>query len=467
MQLSPSDLELVRTRPQTTELYLSIFRPHSVLECKVGTLATGTVGRGDRVIPFDTVSSGSYTEVEENMTMLIGTSAGAKDVGKIRVRSASSGEIIVSENSHIPWETGQFLTVLKYWEVWPIYPRIVQDPANEEDVIFYKDYDIPYVDQNDKLGVFPCAGNHRALWVGESTYFSASGTSALISGTSLSYSWEFEGGSPSTSSDHTPGTVSYSSAGHYVTKLAVTGDNGSTDVTYRYVSVYERPENSSTNIPFRNWRMSGLGGSRSEGGSRALLSVTDENLEIDGGDVIVIFSSDWYGNTHQSLGGNSIGNSKILFVGHVISNSVKWDYRTSTAEFEVGNITEQLRATETFAISLETTKDAPTKWFQMRDLDGRRGIYHFLKWHSTTLNLADLEFRGEDAQVQYFDTDKQSLFDAVDNYMRNALLGTLVSDRQGKLWVEVGAYMYDNPTGSFPPIMTIERRDWMNEPNIV
>ena len=102
----------------------------------------------------------------------------------------------------------------------------------------------------------------------------------------------------------------------------------------------------------------------------------------------------------------------------------------------------------------------------MRDLDGRKGIYHFLKWHSTTLNLADLEFVGEDALVQYFDTDKQSLFDAIDNYMRNALLGTMVSDRQGKLWVEVGAYMYANPTGSFPPIMTIERRDWMNEPSI-
>lgn len=466
MQLSNAEQETIRTRPQSTELYLSIFQPRTVMACQVGSLATGTVGRGDRIIPFDTVSSGAYTDVESGMTMLIGTTAGDRDIGKIRVRSASATEFIVSENSHIPWATGQFITIQRYWEVWPIYPRIIPDPANDEDVIFYKDYDIEYTDQNTKLGAFPCAGNHRALWKGESSYYSASGTVALVSGTSLSYSWEFEGGTPSTSASHTPGTVSYSTAGHYVTKLTVTGDNGAEDITYRYVSVYEKPANSANNNPIKNWTMRGLGGSRGEGGNRVMLSVTAENLSLHGGDVVVIFADDWYGATNTSLGGNSIGNAKIFFVGHIVSNSIKWDYRTSTAEFEVGNITEQMRATETFAISLETTKDEPAKWFQMKDLDGRKGIYHYLKWHSTVLNLADLEFRGQDALVQYFDTDKQSLFDAVDNYMRNALLGTMVSDRQGKLWVEVGAYMYDNPTGSFPPSMSIARRDWMGEPNI-
>jgi hypothetical protein len=58
------------------------------------------------------------------------------------------------------------------------------------------------------------------------------------------------------------------------------------------------------------------------------------------------------------------------------------------------------------------------------------------------------------------------MFDAVDNYMRGTLLGSFVADRQGKLWAEVGAWAYANPTGSFLPIQSLEKRDWLGEPSL-
>jgi len=58
------------------------------------------------------------------------------------------------------------------------------------------------------------------------------------------------------------------------------------------------------------------------------------------------------------------------------------------------------------------------------------------------------------------------MYDALDNFMRDTLWGKVVSDRQGKVWMEVGAEAYTNPTGSFPATMDITRQDWMNAPSI-
>jgi len=462
MNLSASQLVTIREQPQSVELNLSIFQPRTVLACMV----TGTHARGDRVITYDTVSAGSYLSVEAGMTLLVGTTAGARDVGKIRVKSITSSQITVSENSHINWADDLYLTVLRFWEVWPVYPRIIPDPSNSEDVIFYKDYDIAYSNQNTILGAMVCAGNHRAIWAGEQTYWSASGTSHLVGGTTLSYSWAFEGGTSITGSTAgTPGLVTYNTPGHYVTRLIITGSNGSVDTTYRYISVYNKPENSMVSNPVKNWSSSGIAGSRGEGGSHASIHVVDENVAIQDGYVAVLFADDWYGSTNTSLGGNSVNNSKIFFSGHILKNTIRFNYQSSSVDFDIGNITDIMKMTETYAISLEDTV-SPTKWFQVASLNARRGIYHYLRWHSTVLYLADIEFVGTDQNLQYFDTDRQSIFDSVDNFMRNALVGTLVSDRQGKLWVEVGTATYSAPVSSFPTVMSIGRGDWMGEPTI-
>lgn len=425
-------------------------------------LVSGSVSNGAMTIPYTSVSTGTYTNIESGMTMLVGTSAGSDDLGKIRVKSATSTNIIVAENSHINWPVATHLTVLKYFELWPIYPRIITDPSNAENVLFYKDYDISYTDQNSALGAFPCAGSHRAGFVGDSFYFSATGTTHLL-GSGLSYSWTFEGGDTGSSSAETPGYIQYNTPGHYVTKLVVTGANGSVDTTYRYVSIYNR---TGVNVPIQKWEMASLSGSRGEGGYSATIGVIDEILPtIRDGDVVVLWTDDWYGSTHVSLGGNAPNNSQTFFTGHIVNGSIHYNYRTSRTEFEVASITDIMKSAEGFSVSVES-KAAPAKWFEMLDMDGRRAIYHYLKWHSTTLLFNDVVFRGTDRKIQYFDSDRESIFDAIDNYMRGTLLGSFVADRQGRLWAEVGAVATSNPTGSFPPIQEITKRDWMRDPSI-
>ena len=591
MRLTQSQLETVRTRPQSADENLFIFEPRAIFKCLVNN---ASIAKGARTIAYDTVTLGSFSAVEAGMTVLIGTSNGGSDVGRIRLKSITPTQMVVSENSDIKWANNLYITVLRYWEVWPIFPRIIQNPNNAEDIIFYKDYDIPHTNQNNSLGTFINAGTHHGVLLENgvgSVYYTASGSYSLM-GSAITYDWKFEGGTPSGSSSATPGWVEYNTPGDYVTTLTVTAANGAVDVTHRYVSVKNKI-GEGANTPIVKWSRSDLSGSRSEGGYTVDITawqdinITDNSLVIiksddlynrnnnpfytspvklnetelaepyggwtgsvnpsyymgtakytkapyqvleytftgiridiiattspDGGAVYVSLDNanfvlvDLYSPTIQyqqvvhtrtvprgtyllgletgdsgdvnplSSGtkveidaveywdsGDDATSSDIFFVGYVEKDSIKYNATTSSVSFTASSITALMKKTTGFSISVESAQSA-VKWFQLKDMDVRRAIYHYLRWHSTVLSVADFEFIGDDRKLQYFDADRGSLYDAIDNLLRGALIGSLCSDRKGKLWGEVEPKAYTDPTGTFIPVMEITRRDWMNEPNV-
>lgn len=462
MILTSPDLELLRTRPSTTNLNLFIFQPRSVMKCRVND---ASIAKGAREIVYNAVSLGSYLDVEANMTMLVGTSAGASDVGRIRIRSADGSQFVVSENSNIEWSNALHLTVLRYWEIWPIFPRIIPDPAVTDNVIFYKDYDIAYTNQNTILGTFVNAGPHRPVLIENGTgtvYYSSNGIYNVL-GDALSFNWAFEGGTPTGSVSNTPGNVAYTVPGDYVTRIIVTSASGAVDTTYRYVSVKNKIGEGST-TPTIRWEMTNLAGSRGEAGYSAEFTVFD-NITIDENAVVMLLADDWYGGTHQSLGGNFPNAEKIFFVGYIDKGSLKYNYRESSYSFTASSITALMKKASGFSVSVETSA-APDTWFKLLNLDCRRAIYHYLRWHSTVLNTTDFEFNGTDYPIQYFDADRTSLFDSIDSFLRGTLVGTMSSDRQGRLYAEVEPMAYSDPTGSFTPVMEITNRDWMGQPEI-
>ena len=128
-----AELTLLRSHPQETQLWMSIYQPITILSVQLNN-ATGTPG--DRVIPYDNIFEGWYTSVESGMTMYVGTTPGAKDVGRVRVRSATDSTITVAENSDINWRDDLFLSVVRFWEIDAVYPRIT---ATGTDTYWYKD----------------------------------------------------------------------------------------------------------------------------------------------------------------------------------------------------------------------------------------------------------------------------------------------------------------------------------------
>lgn len=455
MYLTEAQLETLRTQPQSTELKLSIFEPQIIFQAQINS--TGTF-RGMREIPYDNVSLGSYTAIEPNFTLWIGSTAGAKDYGTMRVRSADASQLVVSENSNIDWQNDLYLTVFRYVELWPVYPRIIQDPSNPEDTIWYKDYDIPYTNQNSILGTFINMGPHRAAYRDPASglaqlYYSSTGTYSFITGSS--YNWFFEGATVTGSTAAEPGWITYNQPGFFTTRLIISGSSGSVDTAYRYISI---------DPPEYRWQLVSLGGSRSEGGYTASIKVFSI-IPLQEHAVVVLHRKSFYGNTQVNLGGNFPNTGDIFYVGYIDRDSISYDYEHSEVSFDALSLTGLMREASGFSVSVES-KANPRFWYQLLDMDGRRAIYHYLRWHTTALQIGDFQWVGDDYKIQFFDSDRESMFDAINNYMRDTLIGQAVSDRQGKTWLEVEARAYQNPTGSFPPIMEITKRDWMNSPEI-
>lgn len=452
MILSASNLAILRQQPHNTKLYLSVYQPTTVMAC---TLNTGTVGRGDRTIPYVSVTTGSISNVEADYTLLVGTTAGARDVGTVRIRSGTASTFLVAENSDIQWSAGQYLTVLKYVDIWPVYP-VIDNSTDPEVPVFYKDTDVPYTNQNSILGSFPVMGCHQAIKTGGNAYWSASGTYNVL-GDSLAYTWEFEGGSPATSSAKTPGLVSYAAAGNYVTKLTVSGSSGGVDVSYRYVIVEDNPS-------VLKWELTSLRGSRAEGGYIASVKVYQILDSIKDGALVMIWADDTYGATKVSLGGNSPSASQVVFVGYIQKGSITYNWRESSVEFEIGSVTEIMKAAEGFGVSVES-KTSPTTWYELLNATVTRFIYHYLRWHTTVLKVADFRYTGQDYSVQYFDSDRASLYDALYSFVNQSLHADVVADRQGAIWVEIGAKAIDSAK-SLPLAMSIDKQDWMGDPTI-
>jgi hypothetical protein len=479
--ITPAEQTLLRSRPHETSLWLSIYDPEVALACQVNC-PTGTAP-GLRDIPTDTITHGAYVNIELGMTMYVGTTPGARDVGRIRVRYASGTVITVGDNSDINWQDDQYLTVLDFWEIESVYPRIdVPDWNDPTHQVWYKDYDVAYTNQNSVLGSLICMGPHHAGFIHPDTglayvYYSSTGTVAFgVPNGNFSCAWEFEGGTPATSVANIPGWVTYNTPGHYTTKLTVTNLNsGAVDVSYRHISIYERPE-AGTHNPILNWELVSLDGSRDNNGYTARVKVRENISSVVDGALMIIFAEDKYGGIAQSIGGNYLNREKTVFVGYIIDGSINYDYENNSVEFTVGSPTEIMKLSEGFGVALNNSTDPtgqaasdpdiPSAWVLMLDMNCRRALYHYLKWHSTVFLTNDFTFEGTDKYINYFDANRESLFDAVNNLMKGTLRGAVVCDRQGKIWAEVDIGATNNATGTFPVAMDIDRQDWIGTPTI-
>jgi hypothetical protein len=473
-----AQLALLRTRPHSTKLWLSIYKPDVVFAARVDN---GSAAKGMMVTGYTSLVSGSASYVEGGMTCYVGTIPQGRDKGKIRVRAITGSVLWFAENDYINWSNGDYLTITRFVEPWTVYPRIIMDSGNDS-VLMYKDYDIGYTNQNDVLGSFINMGCNYAGFreAGTGTvYYTASGTYNLR-GDAVSYEWFFEGAVTTGSTLHTPGYIAYNAPGHYLTRLTVTatGTAGqTTDISYRTVSIYDRPENGSK-VPILQWRMDGIDGSRDQGGHSAKITVwgnADENNVVDGA-LVVLFADDYYGNTRQSIGGNAINRDSIVFCGYIKDGSIEYNWRDKSITFDVVSPTEKLKSLPGLSMYVQSStnpsnepnvnEDIPSAWAALLNMDCRRAIYYYLRWHSTALMTNDFEFRGTDQNIKYFDPDSSSIYDIINGFMTDTLLGTFACDRQGKFWAEVDIKAIDNATGTMPISFALQKNDWMNSISI-
>lgn len=455
-QPTPSELVLLRSTEQRTQLYLSIYQPNVVFAAQINNPG---IGVGANYIDYDTVSSGSYTAIHPGMTLYIGSTPGGSNYGRIRVRSADPTTLFVAENSDINWQDNLYLTVKDFYEVWPIYQvlhQIGNTPATDQ-ILVYKDADVEYAGQNNYPGSLIWMGSHQAAWLenGQTQiYWAASGTVNTQGDPNLSYSWEFGGGLTTGSFVQNPGLITYDTAGHYVTRLSVTSSSGTVDTSYRYVSIYDE-----ANQPINEWGMDDLKGSRGEGAYTTNIWVRQPVNSVVEGALVIVFSKSYYGTTPYSFVNN------IEFVGYILNDSITYDYAQSKVEFSVGSVTEVMKGCEGPGVSL-TSVPSPTNWSEMNNITIQKAIWWYLRWHTSILNLVDIKYIGTNYPIFSFETDNATLFDALADFMQGTLVGTFAANRQGQIICEVDPAIIHNAPTVISLGMKINREDWKGEPNI-
>jgi hypothetical protein len=207
-------------------------------------------------------------------------------------------------------------------------------------------------------------------------------------------------------------------------------------------------------------------GDRQAGGYTATIKIhSDIGYTLTTGVVMIISIVEKYGDTSQQIGEPKT----TFFVGHVRQDSIRYDYKSSSVQFELVSVSEIMKLTDGFATTMENCSVATT-WYQVPGLNNEKALYHFLRWHSTVLLTTDVQYvglnTGGDYQQLFFDTNRQSVYDAIASGLKSARHTEVVSNRCGKLWVEtMAAAIPDAPT-TYPPEFIIDKDDWIGEPDI-
>jgi hypothetical protein len=260
-QISANDLARLRQTRQWSQIYMVVHVPNTLM---TGIINDGTIERGEMDIVFDNGGAGvGYTQAlfdafDENTTLWVGSYAGGRDIGIIRVRSITrdawppiSGTVHVAENDGILWVDDLYLTVLDEHRIWPKFLRVdVNEDTDPATITWWKDYDIVHSWQTHQeppvvvMGPPACAFIDPSTGLATVNFWGSDSYSPRGTALSGTISWIFAQGTPATANtlgtEAVPHVVTWSALGVYTVKLSITDANGRTSSGYRNVFILSR-----------------------------------------------------------------------------------------------------------------------------------------------------------------------------------------------------------------------------------
>ncbi len=467
--LSAGDLTNLREKKHSSKFYLSVLQPTTLLTALVND---GTIARGDRAIIYDT-GSGDYASITGGQTLWVGTTAGANDVGRVRVKSitgtATSGTITIDENG-IDWGNNLHLTILHNYEIWPIPPRL-------DTGIFYKFYNTTYSDQNTKPNPVAIAGPHQAGFLSSGSLVlnvPVADSYAVASGATISTKVVSVSPAAGSSVGAEAGGVipiTYTTTGARWVKLVVTDSNGKTQDTYRCHFVYD-----TSSYPYMDFDVSGLTGDWNSGGWRYNVTVYGDQTQSDfpDGSLCLLWREGRIDDTESYVNIWSTGDN-ILCAGYIRDENVT--DQLGPREGGIGSVSFSVETpngvmsnrTEMGPVRLQTAS-TPAAWYEYATwMTCGRAIHHLLKWHSTVLETVDVYgLLDNTLGVNIVEYNEPNLLSRINSFaMGRGILGKLLSDRLGRLHLSEDTQMFNETNrDAEDTVFSITRQDLGGEVNI-
>lgn len=413
-------------------------------------------------LTFDTVTVGAYTDIVIGMTARISSPGGAvKGYAPVRLTPTSSIIYLgVIGQNDIDVANNDVIEVLDEFRLWAKIPRI--DATNPRNVVFYKDYNLAYSDQGSKPNPVCVAGPHRAKFVDDSDIitvdFDLTDSFAVApSATISSYSGDIQDGTVISGSIASGVFTATFPAGKRWCYFTVTDSNAKTHTARRLIVACER---TGANAPMRVEVSSQRGSLEGWEASFKILQDDASVTALPDNTIVLYFEEETYGGTSGSLNGYPDA-EQVKFVGWAVSDSLTIDPETSDIEFSAQGPLGILRTLPGFSQSV-TNKTSPTAWDHMKSLTLFRFIWYMMHWHTTLLDVCDLELPGWSSVYPYsrFDADQSDPFTLL-NQMAESVTAKLTCDRAGRLYLRQNPlYMSDADRDDVPTTLTLEASDW-------
>lgn len=440
-------------------LRLFLLAPSTVFAARVNMPAGATYPLDS--ITFDTVTTGAYTDIKVGQTVLLGSSAGADDLGRQRVRKAPTSTVLYVGRSSLGIRDGElnvsdnmYITVLNDFRVWAKIPYINPDTGE-----VFKDSDLDYSDQTSQPPpVANCGpGTMATISAGVITIqFVGTGSFAVANGASIStYLWNVADGTITVGTSASSTITATFPAGFRWVSLTVTDSNGKTHTAR--CPVYARDSASDTTV--QGWQMDSH-------------RVTQAGQQVAVKIYASIPSSTYPDGTLAMIADGepaSAGDrSHMVFVGwHHTDPAQIASQKTGTLKDTTLNLLDvagKLDILPGFPQSVEYDA-SPDNWGQMSNANMDRYLHYLLHWHSTALELADWTNSGTGDTYPFvvLSSDGSSLWDQVARRAKSLVPNYLLTcNTLGQMFVKVDPMLQDSGSRTSTIQATLGVSDWQS-----
>lgn len=387
-------------------------------------------------VQFDGVTTGSYSNILPNMTVLFGSTAGASDLGMSRVRKLADSDTLFfgrsSQGSHlgeVDLADNCYITILNDYRVWSKTPFI--DP----DGTIYMDSDLDWATWGQ---YYPPVANAGAAFVATidsgsgkitGSFDSANSFTTHPSATISAYGWTVGAtGAITVGSSSTSAITATWTAGFQWLTLAIADSNSQAHYTHVPILAIDPASDpciSNFTIERHTIRPDGQ-----EMTVRVRQSIPATTY-LDG-TLAIIFDGE---------PASASDRSNIVFVGWAEQEPTEIDGGDTATLQDVTltlvDVAGRLKALPGFPQIIEHAA-SPAKWGEMTTPDMNRYIHHLLQWQTTALDLADYTpaTDGADYTFKVLGSDGASLFEQVNRRAQAIIPDHLLTcDTLGRLRV--------------------------------
>lgn len=453
--LSGSALNALNSGRQHCDMYLSIHQPRELWSARVN----GSPDREAVQVNFDGGAGDDFDAIGEWQVVLVGTSSGSDDLGRLIVRSISSGDagvtgtLTVYANPTV-WQDNAYLTFLHTYEVQATFSNI---DSSEN---FYKRRDIAYSGQNSNLPPVAIGGPHLALRL--------SGGSAIAS-VPAGESYAMQPGAsistidvsiyPSTATVWPPSggdyPIVFTENGDYWVRVEVTDTNGRSSVTFRLIMVHDEDYRPHT-VTAADWN-----GSWADGAWQAGVQVETPIPSAPQSSLAILWTDSWYGGVNRWVALDDPGQS-IAMSGYL-------DLEREMVDVPQGGIIEvslisPMMLLDSIPLYSITLTDATTvsEWWQFlhNALTAGRIVQHVLYWHTTFMMVHDVLSLTADRGItrKAVDLEKGTVAKVLNDFLMNrAIMAKLTSDRTGRCRLQIDVNrMTDSERAAVSTVLVVE-----------